>query len=361
MTSLFDSVQLGEVTLQNRIVMAPMTRARAASARVPNDLMRTYYSQRASAGLIITEGTIVSPLGAGYRDTPGIWCKAQVEGWRSITRAVHDKGGKIFLQLWHVGRVSDPEFLSGEIPVAPSAIACAGQVSLLRPKRDYVTPRTLHVNEIRRIVGEFEQAARNAKQVGFDGVEIHAANGYLVDQFLHDGSNHRTDEYGGPVRHRSRFLLEIVDACIGVWGAGRVGVHLSPRGDLHDMHDGNPAELFGHAATELGWRRIAFLCLRERPGPDSLTPAIRKAFGGRIIANEGFGFESASQAVADGDADAVAFAKLYVANPDLVHRLRQGLPLNAWDSDTFYTSGAQGYTDYPCANASDCEAQHVPA
>ena len=177
MTSLFDSVQLGEVALQNRIVMAPMTRSRAAAGRVPNDLMRTYYSQRASAGLIITEGTIVSPLGAGYSDTPGIWCKAQVEGWRSITRAVHDKGGKIFLQLWHVGRVSDPEFLSGEIPVAPSAIACAGQVSLLRPKRDYVTPRTLHVNEIRHIVAEFEQAARNAKQAGFDGVEIHAANG----------------------------------------------------------------------------------------------------------------------------------------------------------------------------------------
>lgn len=361
MTSLFDSVQLGELTLQNRIVMAPMTRARAASGRVPNDLMRTYYSQRASAGLIITEGTIVSPLGAGYEDTPGIWCRAQVEGWRSITRAVHDKGGKIFLQLWHVGRVSDPDFLSGEIPVAPSALACAGQVSLLRPKRDYVTPRTLHINEIRRTVADFDLAARNAKQAGFDGVEIHGANGYLVDQFLHDGSNRRTDEYGGPIHHRSRFLLEIVDACIGVWGAGCVGVHLSPRGDLHDMHDSDPAALFAHVATELGRRRIAFLCLRERPGPDSLMPAMRKAFGGRIIANEGFDRESANEALARDDVDAVAFAKLFVSNPDLVHRFRNGLSLNAWDASTFYTPGAQGYTDYPCANASDREAQHISA
>src|SRR5690606_1603357 len=182
-----------------------------------------YYAQRATAGLIISEATSVSPLGVGYPDTPGIWCKAQVQGWQSITRAVHDKGGKIFLQLWHVGRVSDPEYLSGEIPVAPSAVACAGQVSLLRPKRDYVVPRALHTDEIHRIVADFGVAARNAQSAGFDGVEIHGANGYLIDQFLHDGSNRRTDEYGGSIRNRSRFLLEVVDACVGVWGPGRVG------------------------------------------------------------------------------------------------------------------------------------------
>ncbi|WP_269499219.1 alkene reductase [Castellaniella sp. S9] len=351
MTSLFDPIRLGEVSLANRIVMAPMTRTRAAPGRIPNDMMRLYYAQRATAGLIITEATSVSPLGVGYPDTPGIWCKAQVQGWQSITRAVHDKGGKIFLQLWHVGRVSDPEYLSGEIPVAPSAVACAGQVSLLRPKRDYVVPRALHTDEIRRIVVDFGLAARNAQSAGFDGVEIHGANGYLIDQFLHDGSNRRTDEYGGPIRDRSRFLLEIVDACVGVWGAGRVGVHLSPRGDAHDMHDTDPQALFLHVARELGHRRLAFICLRESLGEDSLMPDIRRAFGGPVIANERFDPVLAEQVVGEGRADAVAFGKAFISNPDLVARLRACAPLAPWDSSTFYGSGVHGYTDYPCAAA----------
>jgi 2,4-dienoyl-CoA reductase-like NADH-dependent reductase (Old Yellow Enzyme family) len=361
MTSLFDPVQLGEVLLQNRIVMAPMTRTRAVPGRAPHDLMRTYYCQRASAGLIISEATSVSPQGVGYPDTPGIWCKAHIEGWRTITQAVHDRGGKIFLQLWHVGRVSDPEYLCGEMPVAPSAIACAGRVSLLRPPREYVVPRSLHIDEIRRTVADFDQAARNALQAGFDGVEIHAANGYLIDQFLHDGSNRRTDEYGGSIRHRSRFLMEVVDACVGVWGGGRVGVHLSPRGDAHDMHDSDPRALFTHIAQELGRRRLAFLCIREAPGADSLTPALRAAFDGRVIANERYTYEQASAAVGEGRVDAVAFGRPYISNPDLVSRFRDGVPLTPWDSSTFYGTGPRGYTDYPCVRVGDCETESVTA
>ncbi|HUH40699.1 MAG TPA: alkene reductase [Castellaniella sp.] len=353
MTSLFDPIRLGEISLANRIVMAPMTRTRAAPGRIPNDMMRLYYAQRASAGLIITEATSVNPLGVGYPDTPGIWSNAQVQGWQSITRAVHDKGGKILLQLWHVGRVSDPEYLSGEIPVAPSAIACAGQVSLLRPKRDYVVPRALHTDEIPRIVADYALAARNAQSAGFDGVEIHGANGYLIDQFLHDGSNHRTDEYGGSIAARSRFLLEVVDACVGVWGAGRVGVHLSPRGDAHDMHDTDPQALFLHVARELGHRRLAFLCVRESWADDVLMPQMRRAFGGPVIANERYDQALAQRILQDDQADAVAFGKPFISNPDLVARFRQGLPVTKWDSATFYGSGVRGYTDYPCATACD--------
>uniref|UniRef100_UPI0033413309 alkene reductase n=1 Tax=Castellaniella defragrans TaxID=75697 RepID=UPI0033413309 len=359
MTSLFDPVRLGEVSLANRIVMAPMTRTRAAPGRIPNDMMRLYYAQRATAGLIISEATSVSPLGVGYPDTPGIWCKAQIQGWQSITRAVHDKGGKIFLQLWHVGRVSDPEYLSGEIPVAPSAVACAGQVSLLQPKRDYVVPRALHTDEIRRIIADFSLAARNAQSAGFDGVEVHGANGYLIDQFLHDGSNLRTDEYGGSIPNRSRFLLEIVDACVGIWGAGRVGVHLSPRGDAHDMRDTDPRALFLHVARELGQRRLAFVCLRESLGGDSLMPDIRQAFGGPVIANEGYDLALAEQVIREGRADAVAFGKAFISNPDLVARLRAGGPFSPWDGSTFYGAGVHGYTDYPCMTACD-DPQALP-
>ncbi len=348
MASLFDPLALGAVTLKNRVVMAPLTRNRASEGRVPNDLMRMYYAQRATAGLILSEATSVSRQGVGYPATPGIWCSAQVEGWKKITRAVHEKDGKIFLQLWHVGRVSDPEYLNGEIPVAPSAIACEGNVSLIRPKRPYVVPRALHIEEIPGIVNDFAEAARNAWEAGFDGVEIHAANGYLIDQFLHDGSNHRNDEYGGPIEHRARLLLEIVDACIGVLGAGRVGVHLSPRGDAHSMSDSDPRALFSYVAGALGSREIAFLCLRERLGDDSLMPEIRRLFGGPVIANEGYGLSTAQSVVSGGLADAVAFGKLFIANPDLVARFKTGAPLNEWDAATFYTEGSRGYTDYPC-------------
>jgi len=347
MVSLFDPVQLGAVSLRNRIVMSPLTRTRASPGRVPNELMRQYYSQRASAGLIISEATCVSPQGVGYPNTPGIWCRAQVQGWKQITEAVHEKGGKIFLQLWHVGRVSDPEHLNGEIPVAPSAIRCEGHVSLLRPQREYVTPRALHIEEIPGIVADFAQAARNAKEAGFDGVEVHAANGYLIDQFLHDGSNQRTDEYGGSIENRARLLLEIVDACVGIWCANRVGVHLSPRGDTHSMSDSDPVRLFSYVAQQLGLRKLAFLFTREFAGPDSQVATLKKLFGGPLIANEGHDLRSAQRVLDDGEADAVAFGKAFIANPDLVCRLRRGAPLNQWDPSTFYGDGPKGYTDYP--------------
>ncbi|TEA71873.1 alkene reductase [Allopusillimonas ginsengisoli] len=351
MTNLFDPIQLGSVVLENRIVMAPLTRNRASEGRVPNDMMRSYYCQRASAGLIISEATSVSPQGVGYPHTPGIWCRAQVAGWKRVTQAVHARGGKIFLQLWHVGRVSDPEFLNGEIPVAPSAIACEGNVNLLLPKRPYVVPRALHVEEISRVVADFAEAARKAKEAGFDGVEIHGANGYLIDQFLHDGSNKRQDDYGGPIENRARLLLEIVDACIGIWGAGRVGVHLSPAGGAHAMRDSNPQALFSYVATALGQRRLAFLFLRETPGEGMLGPQIKQLFHGPVIVNENYDIAKGTRALQDGFADAVAFGKAFIANPDLVQRLHTQAPLNDWDSSTFYTDGPKGYIDYPALSA----------
>lgn len=347
MASLFDPIQLGAVALSSRVVMAPLTRTRATNGRIPNDLMRTYYCQRASAGLILTEATSVSPQGVGYPNTPGIWSSAQISGWKKITQAVHAKGGKIFLQLWHVGRVSDPEHLNGEIPVAPSAIACAGQVALLRPKRDYVVPRALHTEEIPGIVADFAVGARNAREADFDGVEVHAANGYLIDQFLQDGTNKRHDQYGGSVENRARFLMEIVDECIGIWGAGRVGVHLSPRGSSHSISDSNPRLMFGHVARELGRRGIAFIFTREASGDDDQTAEIRHLFGGPVIVNEQYNFAMAQRAIANGRTDAVAFGKAYIANPDLVARMKAGVELNDWDPDTFYSEGPKGYIDYP--------------
>ena len=347
MVSLFDPVQLGAVSLKNRIVMAPLTRTRASEGRVPNELMRQYYCQRAQAGLILSEATSISPQGVGYPNTPGIWCKAQIAGWQKITETVHAKGGKIFLQLWHVGRVSDPEFLNGEIPVAPSAIRCEGHVSLLRPKREYVTPRALHIEEIPDIVADYAQAARNAKEAGFDGVEVHAANGYLIDQFLQDSSNKRQDEYGGSVENRARFLLEVVDACIGVWCADRVGVHLSPRGGIHSVSDSNPPLIFNYVAEQLGKRKLAFIFTREALDDDSQTATLKRLFGGPVIVNERYDLVTAQQMLDDGAADAVAFGKSFIANPDLVTRLHTGAELNHWDAETFYGSGPKGYTDYP--------------
>lgn len=347
MTSLFDPIQLGVVEISNRVVMAPLTRTRASPGRIPNDLMRTYYCQRASAGLILSEATSVSPSGVGYPNTPGIWSSAQVEGWKKITRAVHARGGKIFLQLWHVGRVSDPEYLNGEIPVAPSAIACEGHVSLLHPHRNYVVPRALRAEEIAGIVADFAQAARHAREADFDGVEVHAANGYLIDQFLQDGTNKRQDAYGGSVENRSRLLLEVVDACVGIWGAGRVGVHLSPRGTAHAISDTNPELVFNHVARALGQRGIAFIFVREAPGNGSQTAQIKRLFGGPLIVNERYELESARQALASGRAEAVAFGRAFIANPDLVTRLKTGAELNHWDAGTFYADGPKGYIDYP--------------
>lgn len=354
MPTLFDPLQLGDLPLPNRIIMAPLTRCRAAPGRVPGDLMVEHYRQRAGAGLIISEATAVTPIGVGYPDTPGIWSDEQIEGWKKVTAAVHEAGGRIVLQLWHVGRISDPLYLDGATPVAPSAIQPAGTVSLVRPKKAYVTPRALDTAEIPGIIAAYRQGAANAQAAGFDGVEIHAANGYLIDQFLQSRTNQRTDAYGGPVENRARLLLEITDAILEIWAPGRVGVHLSPRGDSHDMGDDHPAETFGYVAETLGQRGIAFLCLREYEGPDSLAPMMRDKFPGCLIANEALDQDKAARWLAQGRADAAAFGRLFIANPDLPARFAQGAPLNTPRPETFYAPGPAGYTDYPALE--DCGA-----
>ncbi len=347
MPTLFDPLQVGDLQLPNRIIMAPLTRCRAEPGRVPGALMAEYYVQRASAGLIISEATAVTPMGVGYPDTPGIWSAEQVLGWKNVTSAVHAAGGRIFLQLWHVGRISDPCYLDGALPVAPSAVQPRGHVSLVRPKREYVTPRALDTAEIAGIVAAYRQGAENARAAGFDGVEIHGANGYLLDQFLQDSTNRRSDQYGGSLENRARLLLEVTDACIGVWGAGRVGMHLAPRADAHDMGDSDRAATFTYVARELGRRGIAFICAREHEAADSLGPQLKQAFGGVYIANERFTRELAERWLAEGKADAVAFGIPFIANPDLPARLAADAPLNAADSSTFYAAGPAGYIDYP--------------
>ncbi len=348
MSTLFDPIIVGDLELPNRIIMAPLTRARAiGGGRVPNALMAQYYVQRASAGLILSEATSVSPQGVGYADTPGIWSDEQVAGWKLVTDAVHQAGGRIFLQLWHVGRISDPELLNGDAPVAPSAIAAKGHVSILRPLRDYPVPRALDLEEIPGIVAAYRQGAQNAKLAGFDGVEVHGANGYLLDQFLQDGTNTRTDMYGGSVENRARLMLEVTDACIDVWGAGRVGMHLAPRRDAHDMSDSDPRATFGYVARELKKRGIAFICAREGVRDDSLGPFLKEEFGGVYIANESLTKDSAEQLVKSGKADAVAFGKWFIANPDLPLRLKTDAPLNDVRADRFYHHTSEGYTDYP--------------
>lgn len=347
MPTLFDTLTVGDLHLPNRIIMAPLTRCRAEAERVPGALMAEYYAQRASAGLILSEATAVTPMGVGYPNTPGIWSAEQVAGWKTVTDAVHAAGGRIVLQLWHVGRISDPSYLAGELPVAPSAIQPAGHVSLLRPERAFVTPRALETAEIADVIAAYRQGAENAKAAGFDGVEVHAANGYLLDQFLQSGTNQREDQYGGTLENRARLLLEVTDACIDVWGVGRVGVHLSPRGDAHDMSDANPAETFGYVARELGKRGIAFICAREYAAEDSLVPQLKAAFGGVFIANEKFDKVQSNQWLEQGNADAIAFGVPFIANPDLVKRLATDAALNTPDATTFYGAGPIGYTDYP--------------
>lgn len=347
MADLFEPIRVGDLDLPNRIWMAPLTRCRAGEGRVPVPLMAEYYTQRASAGLILSEATSVTPMGVGYPNTPGIWSAEQVEGWKIVTEAIHNAGGRIFLQLWHVGRISDPLYLDGKLPVAPSAVQPAGHVSLVRPIKPFVTPRALETHEIPGIVEEFRQGARNAQAAGFDGVELHAANGYLIDQFLQDKTNLRNDEYGGPIENRARLLLETVDALTSVWGNDRVGVHLAPRGDAHDMGDSNLKQTFLYAASELGRRKLAFICAREALGDDRLGPQIKQAFGGLFVANENFDATTGNEVIASCEADAVAYGKLFIANPDLPRRFREGLPLNAPNPETFYGSGPEGYTDYP--------------
>ena len=351
MPGLFDPLKVGALQLPNRIILAPLTRSRAhPDSRVPSDLAVEYYRQRATAGMIISEATSVTAMGVGYAATPGIWSDEQTEGWKKITAAVHGKGGRILLQLWHVGRISDPIFLNGATPVAPSAVRPKGHVSLVRPEKEYVTPRALATEEIPGIIAAYRKGAENAKAAGFDGVEIHGANGYLLDQFLQDKTNQRDDAYGGTREKRARLMLEVTDAVVGVWGADRVGMHLAPRMDSHDMGDSDALATFTYVGRELGKRGLAFICAREAQKPDSIGPAIKQAFGGVYIANEGFTQQSAERALADGTADAVAFGKLFLANPDLPERFAKHAPLNERDAKTFYSGGVAGYIDYPALN-----------
>ena len=370
MPTLFDPLKLGALTLPNRIVMAPLTRSRATpDGRVPTRLQADYYRQRASAGLIISEATSVSAMGVGYAATPGIWSDEQTEGWKTVTKAVHNAGGLIVLQLWHVGRISAPLFLNGAIPEAPSAVKPNGHVSLVRPEQEFVTPRALETSEIPAIIAAYRRGAENARKAGFDGVHIHGANGYLLDQFLQDSTNKRTDQYGGSLENRARLMLEVTDVCIDVWGADRVGMHLAPRMDAHDMGDSDRLGTFGYVARELGKRKLGWIAAREAViGPDtqlvdsqgnpreaahkeSIGPILKQLFGGPFIANEGFDQASAEKEIEEGRADAVAFGKLYIANPDLVNRFASRAPLNAWNAATFYAPGAEGYTDYPALSA----------
>ena len=347
MPSLFDPITIGDLALPNRVIMAPLTRLRSGETRSPTPLVAEYYAQRASAGLIISEATSVTPQGVGYAGSPGVWSPGQVEAWKRVTEAVHRAGGRIFLQLWHVGRVSDPIYLDGDLPIGPSAIAVNGHVTLVRPQRPFVTPRALRADEIPGVVEGFRQGALNAQAAGFDGVELHGANGYLLDQFLQDGTNQRDDEYGGTIENRARLLLEATDAAASVWGPELVGVHLAPRGDSHDISDSNKLATFSYAVRELDDRGIAFLCVRERAGEDAIGPKLRGLFGGTYIANEAYTSSTAQAALDSGTADAVAFGKDFISNPDLVQRIRTNAPLNEFDVSTFYIPGPKGYTDYP--------------
>ena len=352
MTDFSTPIQFGELKLKNRVVMAPLTRSRATADRVPTAMMAEYYAQRASAGLIISEATVISEEANGYEKTPGLFTDEQVEGWKLVTNAVHGKGGLIVAQLWHVGRVSHPDLLKGETPVSASNVKQAGYVSLLRPKREYVVPRALEISEIHAITEQYKQAAIKAKAAGFDGVELHAANGYLIDQFLQSKTNLREDEYGGSAENRARFLLEVVDALIEVWGAGRVGVHLAPRGDEHDMGDVNPKETFGYVMQELGKRQIAFFFTREYLADDSISLDMKaRSNGVPYIANMRLSREDALELLASGKAEAVSFGKAYIANPDLFERLVEDEPLNELKLENMIgTDVAEGYIDYPFLN-----------
>ena len=352
MTDFSTPIQFGELKLKNRVVMAPLTRSRATADRVPTPMMAEYYAQRASAGLIISEATVISEEANGYEKTPGLFTDAQVEGWKLVTDAVHAKDSLIVAQLWHVGRVSHPDLLKGETPVSASAVQQAGHVSLLRPKREYVVPRPLEISEIRAITEQYKQSAIRAKAAGFDGVELHAANGYLIDQFLQTSTNKRSDLYGGSVENRARFLLEVVDALIEVWGAGRVGVHLAPRGDEHDMGDANAKETFGYVMEELGKRKIAFFFTREYLADDSISLEMKaRSNGVPYIANMRLSREDALELLASGKAEAVSFGKNYIANPDLFERLVEDEPLNELKFENMIgTDVAAGYIDYPFLN-----------
>ena len=354
MLNLLKPINLGALELRNRIIMSPLTRCRAGGGRVPTELMVQYYTQRATAGMIISEATSVSPMAVGYPNTPGIWTQEQIKGWSKVVDSVHQAGGKILLQLWHVGRISDPVYLEGKLPISASAVKPAGHPSLLRPIRDFQTPRALETDEIGQVIDEFKLGAANAKVAGFDGVEIHGANGYLLDQFLQDSTNKRADAYGGSLENRARLLLEVTDAVCEVWGADRVGMHLAPRYDEHDMGDSNPLETFTYVAKQLGKRKLAFICSRAMLGDDNLALNLKTAFGGPYIINQQLTKEEAESAIGRGHADAAAWGKAFIANSDLVKRFAEDMLLNEPKSELFYTGGEQGYIDYPYVVASAC-------
>jgi len=350
---LLSSIKIGPYLLPNRVIMAPLTRMRAPE-HIPTELMKAYYVQRASAGLIISEATQISLLGLGYPATPGIHNPEQVAGWKRITDAVHDANGHIFLQLWHVGRISHPDYHNGALPVAPSAIAPKGDAVTPHGMKPFVTPRALEIDEIQEIVEQYRQAAKNALAAGFDGVEIHSANGYLPDQFLRDGSNKRTDRYGGSPENRTRFLLEITESVTDVWGADRVGIRLSPSGTFNDMSDSDPDTIYGYLLGQLNRFGLAYLHIVDalendiRHGANVIALAVlRQSYNGNIIVCGGYDQARAEQAIAKNLADAVAFGQLYIANPDLVERFKQNAALNKPDPASFYGGSEKGYTDYP--------------
>jgi N-ethylmaleimide reductase len=358
-TNLFSPIELGPYRLANRIVMAPLTRGRAGRGKAPGVLNAEYYGQRASAGLIITEATQVSPQGVGYPNTPGIHTREQVAGWRLVTKAVHERGGKIFLQLWHVGRISHPGMQEGGVlPVAPSAIQPKGNAFTDEGEKPFVTPRALEIGEIAGVVAQFRDGAANALEAGFDGVEIHGANGYLIDQFLRDGANRRTDDYGGSVENRARFLLEVAESVGEIWGAERVGVRISPTSAFNDMRDSEPQATFRYVAERLGKLGIAYLHVVEGTetedydflrgdGAERFSQNLRSAFGRTFIANGGYDYERANASLASERVDLISFGRLFIANPDLPERFARNARLNTPDPATFYGGEAKGYTDYP--------------
>lgn len=362
MPDLFSPVSIGPLRARNRIFMAPLTRGRGDEHLVPTDLVVRYYEQRAGAGLIVSEASPISPHAVGFPFTPGMFTPEQVAGWKRVTSAVHAKGGLMFAQLWHMGRLSHPDFQPGGVePVAPSAINPGGQTLTYSGMKPRVTPRALELREIPGIIELYRHAAMNAKAAGFDGVELHGANGYLPDQFLRDGSNQRTDAYGGAIANRARFMLEAADVCIDVWGADRVGVRLSPSGNTQGMRDSNPRETFGYVVRELAARKVGYLHIMEKligapahENPDHDIPIrfFRPLYDGTLIANSGFTFERAQETIREGWADAIAFGKLFISNPDLPERFAriakgEEAPLAQADPKTFYTAGERGYIDYP--------------
>jgi N-ethylmaleimide reductase len=359
MSQLFTPTRIGPYSLSHRVVMAPLTRMRSEPGNIPGDLMVEYYSQRASlGGLIISEATPVSLRGYGYAGAPGIYSDTQIEGWRRVANAVHAKGGRIMLQLWHVGRQSHVDLQpNGEAPVAPSAIRAEGHAYTPHGEEEFSMPRALDLHEIPLIVEDFRAGAERALRAGFDGVEIHGANGYLPDQFLQDGSNKRADEYGGTIENRARFMLEVTDAAISVWGADRVGVRLAPSGTYGSMFDSNPRRTFGYVTEQLDRRGIAYLHVVEArikgieliaEGQEPVAAQyLRPKFSRTLIAAGGFTKETAETIIAAGNADLVAFGRHFIANPDLPERLRRGVPLSRYDRSTFYGGDARGYTDYP--------------